>query len=88
MTGLSSVLILLARRAAVMACLLPFRSDGAETAFVARMGLRGAVPMYLTIIPCSRGTKVGQILFNVVFLVVLVPGDPKLDHRPPLGCFA
>src|SRR3954462_7143054 len=28
MTGLSSVLILLARPAAVMACLLPFRSDG------------------------------------------------------------
>ena len=39
---------------------------------MAWMGLRGAVPIYLTIIPLLAGAKAGQILFNVVFIVVLI----------------
>jgi NhaP-type Na+/H+ and K+/H+ antiporter len=69
---LAAVLMLLARPAAVMACLLPFRWTRGETAFIAWMGLRGAVPIYLTILPLLAGAKAGPILFNVIFVVVIV----------------
>jgi NhaP-type Na+/H+ and K+/H+ antiporter len=68
----TAVLILLARPVGVMACLLPFRWKLRETAFVAWVGLRGAVPIYLTIIPLLAGIKAGEVLFNIVFVVVIV----------------
>jgi NhaP-type Na+/H+ and K+/H+ antiporter len=68
----AAVLILLARPVAVMVCLLPFRWKLRETAFVAWVGLRGAVPIYLTIIPLLAGIKAAEVLFNIVFVVVIV----------------
>lgn len=68
---MSAVLILVARPAGVLACLLPFRWPLREAAFVAWAGLRGAVPIYLTIIPLLRGVPAGRLLFNVVFVVVI-----------------
>ena len=70
--ALSAVLILIARPAAVMACLLPFRWAPREAAFIAWVGLRGAVPIYLTIIPLLAGVPSGQTLFNIVFVAVIV----------------
>jgi len=70
--AVSAVLILIARPAGVMACLLPFRWNAREAAFIAWVGLRGAVPIYLTIIPLLRGVRTGQTLFEIVFVVVIV----------------
>ncbi len=70
--AVSAVLILVARPAGVMACLLPFRWRVSEAAFVAWAGLRGAVPIYLTIVPLLAGVGSGQTLFNIVFVAVIV----------------
>lgn len=70
--AVSAVLILVARPAAVMACLLPFRWTTREATFVAWAGLRGAVPIFLTIIPLLAGIRTGRVLFNVVFVAVIV----------------
>ena len=69
--AVAAVLILLARPAGVMACLLPFRWPARDAAFIAWVGLRGAVPIYLTIIPLLAGVRAGRTLFNVVFVVVI-----------------
>ncbi len=70
--AVSAVLILVARPAGVMACLLPFRWTVREAAFVAWAGLRGAVPIFLTIIPLLAGVRTGKTLFNIVFVAVIV----------------
>ena len=70
--AVSAVLIMVARPAGVMACLLPFRWTVREAAFVAWAGLRGAVPIFLTIIPLLAGLKTGRMLFNLVFVAVIV----------------
>ena len=70
--AVSAVLILAARPIGVMACLLPFRWPVPEAAFVAWAGLRGAVPIYLTIVPLLAGVKDAQTLFDIVFVAVIV----------------
>jgi NhaP-type Na+/H+ and K+/H+ antiporter len=70
--AVSAVLVLLARPAGVLACLLPFGWSLREALFVAWVGLRGAVPIFLTIIPLLAGVASGPTLFNVVFVVVVV----------------
>jgi NhaP-type Na+/H+ and K+/H+ antiporter len=65
------VLISVARPAAVILCLLPFRWTVREVAFVSWVGLRGGVPIYLTIIPLLAGVETGRILFDIVFVVVI-----------------
>jgi cell volume regulation protein A len=70
--AVAAVLILLARPIGVMVCLLPFRWRKREAAFIAWVGLRGAVPIYLTTIPLLAGVQSGSKLFNVVFVVVIV----------------
>ena len=70
--AVSAVLILVARPAGVMACLLPLGWPPREAAFVAWVGLRGAVPIYLTTIPLLAGVRRGPTLFNIVFVAVIV----------------
>ncbi len=70
--SVSVVLILVARPVGVFACLLPFGWRAAEASFVAWAGLRGAVPIYLTIVPLLAGVHHAQVLFNVVFVAVIV----------------
>lgn len=69
--ALALVLIFIARPLAVTLCLLPesFRSN--EKAFIAWMGLRGAVPIFLGSMPVIAGVDNANLYFSVAFAVVL-----------------
>lgn len=68
---LSAGLILIARPGAVLLCLLPFRYNWRERGFVAWVGLRGAVPIFLASIPILAEVPNAQIYFNVAFVAVI-----------------
>ena len=70
--GVAAVLILLARPLAVLLCLRPLRFSTREIAFVAWVGLRGAVPIVLALFPLLAGVPRADELFNVAFVVVLI----------------
>jgi cell volume regulation protein A len=69
--GVAAVLIFIARPVAVGLCLLPFRYRLKERLFIAWVGLRGAVPIFLAIIPVLSPGPVATDFFNIVFLVVI-----------------
>ncbi len=69
---LAVVLIVFARPLAIWLCLLPFRFSRNEITFVAWVGLRGAVSILLAIVPALGGLEIGETVFNIVFLIVLV----------------
>jgi cell volume regulation protein A len=64
-------LIFVARPIAVSLCLWPFRFQREETAFVAWVGLRGAVSLLLALLPLIAELPRGQEIFNAAFIVVL-----------------
>jgi potassium/hydrogen antiporter len=70
--ALGLFLAFVARPVAVWLCLLPFGFTRNETAFVAWVGLRGAVSILLAILPLMEGLPRAQAMFNATFLVVLV----------------
>jgi cell volume regulation protein A len=67
----AAVLIILARPIAVFACLLPFGFTTRDTAFASWVGLRGAVPIYLSIIPGLVDPNRDKRLFASIFIVVI-----------------
>lgn len=69
--GLALFMIVLARPAAVALCLAPFRFGRRERLFVAWVGLRGAVGIFLASLPVLVGLPDGALFFNVAFVVVL-----------------
>ncbi len=69
--AIAAVLILVARPVATFLCLLPFGYSGREAAFASWVGLRGAVPIYLAIIPVLAGEHNSAILFGGTFGVVI-----------------
>jgi cell volume regulation protein A len=75
---LALFLAIVARPAAVVVSLLPFRFPVREVAYLAWVGLRGAVPIVLAIFPVLAGVPGGPRIFNIVFFIVvlstLVPG--------------
>ncbi|HEX2201938.1 MAG TPA: potassium/proton antiporter [Longimicrobium sp.] len=81
----SAVLILVARPVAVAVSLLPFRFPPRELAFLSLAGLKGAVPIVLGIYPLLFGLPDAELLFNVVFFVVLVAAITEGWSLPPLA---
>jgi cell volume regulation protein A len=70
--AIAAVLILVARPVAVTLCLAPFRFQWREILFISWVGLRGAVPIFLAIIPVLTGARGGGLLFGTAFIVVMV----------------
>jgi cell volume regulation protein A len=67
----AAFLMLVARPMAVFLALSPFRVDFKERLFVSWVGLRGAVPIILATFPLLADTPNAQMIFNMVFFVVL-----------------
>ncbi|WEN41648.1 K(+)/H(+) antiporter NhaP2 [Thauera sp. GDN1] len=65
-------LMLVARPLAVLIGLAPFSYPRKELAYVSWVGLRGAVPVVLAIVPVVMGVPDSELLFNVAFAVVLL----------------
>lgn len=68
---IAAALIFIARPVAVWLSLFPFKFDWQERAFIAWVGLRGAVPIFLASIPLISGLPNALLYFKVAFVVVL-----------------
>lgn len=69
--AVAALLIFVARPLAVAIVLAPFRFRLYERLFIAWVGLRGAVPIFLAILPVVSPGPIGTRFFNVVFIVVI-----------------
>jgi len=69
--GLAAFLMLIGRPLAVAICLAPFRYGKREISFVAWVGLRGAVGIFLASIPMLMRLPQAALIFNVAFVVVI-----------------
>ncbi|MEP6474857.1 MAG: potassium/proton antiporter [Gemmatimonadota bacterium] len=76
---LALFLAIVARPLVVSLCLAPFGYAAKEIGYVGWVGLRGAVPIILALVPVLGGAPGAAGLFNVVFFIVvisaLIPGS-------------
>jgi len=70
--AVAALLALVARPIAVALCLLPFRYSAKEVGYIGWVGLRGAVPIVLAVVPILAGVPDASLVFDVVFFVVVV----------------
>ena len=69
---IAAFLILIARPLAVVSSLKWFRYSDRELAYISWVGLRGAVPITLAIMPLMMGVPNSLLLFDVAFAVVIL----------------
>ena len=68
----AAVLVVIARPVAVVSCLSWLGFSIREQAFVSWVGLRGAVPIFLAILPVITPGPVTVDFFNIVFVIVVI----------------
>ncbi len=68
---MAGVLMFIARPLAAIICLAPLKFSFREQLFIGWVGLRGAVPIFLAIIPVISPGPVNVHFFNQVFIVVI-----------------
>jgi cell volume regulation protein A len=68
---MAACLMFLARPIAVFVSLLPGALSWREKTFVSWVGLRGAVPIILATFPLLAGIPQANLIFNLVFFIVL-----------------
>ncbi|HET7599136.1 MAG TPA: potassium/proton antiporter [Gemmatimonadales bacterium] len=69
---LALILAVVVRPAVVASFLAPFRYPRKEVLYIGWVGLRGAVPIVLAIVPILEGVPGADYVFNVVFFIVVV----------------
>jgi len=69
--AMAGLLIFVARPLATIVCLTPFRFPIRHQAFIGWVGLRGAVPIFLAILPVLSIGPVTVSFFNEVFIIVI-----------------
>lgn len=79
------VLMFVSRPIAVYFSLLPFSFSWREIVLVAAAGLKGAVPITLATFPLMAGLAQSDLLFNMVFFVVLVSAAAQGSLLPWLA---
>ncbi|MDO4777235.1 MAG: potassium/proton antiporter [Cardiobacteriaceae bacterium] len=70
--ALAAFLFLVARPVAVASGLWPFRFQWREVFFISWVGLRGAVPVTLAIMPVMQNVHDADLLFNLTFGIVIL----------------
>jgi cell volume regulation protein A len=70
--AIAGLLVFVARPVSVILCTLPFRLHWREVALLCWVGLRGAAPVVLATFPLLAGVPDADLLFHLVFFVVLV----------------
>lgn len=69
--ALALLLAVAARPIVVALCLAPFRYPRDEIAYIGWVGLRGAVPIILSLFPVLAGAPGAELIFDVVFFIVV-----------------
>lgn len=69
---ISMVLIFVARPLAIVSTLKWFNFPKNEMAFISWVGLRGAVPVTLAILPVMMGVPDSRLMFDIGFTIVLI----------------
>ena len=70
--ALGLFLIFVARPLSVLSSLMRTNYSPKEKLFISWVGLRGAVPIILAIAPISAGVEDSEVIFNMIFFVVLL----------------